>query len=687
MPANSARYGQAVFGQATFGVIYEEIEATLNPSSIFGGERGIVLSATMNVSHAIATARDIFLQATLNPTATFSPSDKTIIQNATMNLTHALIGDKIFSLSALTLNVSHSSLIDKSIVSSIILNPTHSFITDKTVIFSSTLYGTYDEIFDKLIGLSAIMNVDHSIDMGKLIELMATLNPSVATGLVDKPVSGSSTLNLTHSIIADKLFALLLTLNMTSSNIEDKSIIISEILNTTHSSLVDKTIVILITLYGTHDLVTAIEGKLIELSATLNTSHSSLTDKELVMAASLMTSYLQLLDKVFELSGTLYGSSTTSSDKDVVIEGILQTLHSSIIDKPVLLSGLLNLNHLLARDKEFSLAPQTLNMTHSTFPLSNKFFFLSNILNMTSLTPTGDKTILLSDIASLIHYITYEGIPVITIGNINFDYVLNIDYVKAWKQAVEEFVGDTEVIDEAIWTKYNPKISYDVRLTEDQKDQLDQLHHDHVQVILNDAWNGLTADVLINKLDYKYEPSGRYGLSRHSEYVGHEQTVNGGFETGDLTGYEIDGDPEIITSNKHGGVYACRFSEYEHLWQDFPNIATNDITSSGCWLYYTQTSGPNPVSFNIYLVYNSGYTTVEVTLYSGVWTYVNLKSSMEADKLLAVIEFFDGFGDYQIDLDDFSVKTGLEEQVTTANIERPWRATIDMIIMNLVSEP
>jgi hypothetical protein len=63
-----------------------------------------------------------------------------------------------------------------------------------------------------------------------------------------------------------------------------------------------------------------------------------------------------------------------------------------------------------------------------------------------------------------------------------------------------------------------------------------------------------------------------------------EQIVNGGFETGDFTGWTKTGDPWIVNWDKHSGIYGCEtWTINDSIEQEFGAIAYECISTFKFW--------------------------------------------------------------------------------------------------------
>jgi len=120
-----------------------------------------------------------------------------------------------------------------------------------------------------------------------------------------------------------------------------------------------------------------------------------------------------------------------------------------------------------------------------------------------------------------------------------------------------------------------------------------------------------------------------------------EQIINGGFETGDFTGWEcLDG--EVQTTTVHGGVYAARVypSGTRRLRQTLATaVLVACVTSFGLW--YQQASD----SSYVVILYTDGSDATFYLTATGAWTYFDfVVAGLDAGKSIERISIYSGTG-------------------------------------------
>jgi hypothetical protein len=131
-----------------------------------------------------------------------------------------------------------------------------------------------------------------------------------------------------------------------------------------------------------------------------------------------------------------------------------------------------------------------------------------------------------------------------------------------------------------------------------------------------------------------------------------EQVVNGGFETGDFTGWnhDIGGYALIRDFNVHSGSYCCELEGFGFISQDLSNeIPQQCFVGSSVFGYYYSLDKPSygtlTHKWRVTLTYTDDSTTIvdydETTSGDGNYTpysFADLKAYVEAGKTLKTIK-------------------------------------------------
>jgi len=111
--------------------------------------------------------------------------------------------------------------------------------------------------------------------------------------------------------------------------------------------------------------------------------------------------------------------------------------------------------------------------------------------------------------------------------------------------------------------------------------------------------------------------------------------VNGGFETGDFTGWTNDG-CELVTNPVHSGQYACHIIDEQSIRQDFPDIPKTQIRALN---FYSYLGGADNGNNFVELGYSDETTTTIVIGYSSEWLFYDLLANIPDGKELRYIKF------------------------------------------------
>lgn len=122
-----------------------------------------------------------------------------------------------------------------------------------------------------------------------------------------------------------------------------------------------------------------------------------------------------------------------------------------------------------------------------------------------------------------------------------------------------------------------------------------------------------------------------------------EQFVNGGFETGDFTGWTHTGGWKIFPYDYHTGLYSAMTSADGVLEQDFSSpIPVACFKTFEVWVagtYYAPCVLQCGSMYIDILYSDLTYTRIDWTAPSGAWTLINLLSYVEAGKKVTGVRF------------------------------------------------
>jgi len=120
-----------------------------------------------------------------------------------------------------------------------------------------------------------------------------------------------------------------------------------------------------------------------------------------------------------------------------------------------------------------------------------------------------------------------------------------------------------------------------------------------------------------------------------------EQIVNGGFETGDCTGWDYAPACNVTSQYAHSGTYSVRLYENWITQLSDLNVPKNCIESFGFWALRARAG-------NTFIIYfTDGTDTGEITIrdrigYSTEWLYVDLTNDVPDGKSVKNIKFTGG---------------------------------------------
>jgi len=137
-----------------------------------------------------------------------------------------------------------------------------------------------------------------------------------------------------------------------------------------------------------------------------------------------------------------------------------------------------------------------------------------------------------------------------------------------------------------------------------------------------------------------------------------EQITNGGFETGDLSGWSYS-DASVVTDSPHSGTYHLRFDNPAGwIEQNISNVPVSCVKKFSFW--YKRSQSWATTILRIYITYTDNTFTEVVIGGAGSpvnYEEVDLLPELESGKVIKKLRIEqDPFGDWTADIDDISLE-------------------------------
>jgi len=276
--------------------------------------------------------------------------------------------------------------------------------------------------------------------------------------------------------------------------------------------------------------------------------------------------------------------------------------------------------------------------------------------------------------------VTFEGtqcktylLDLIILETISLDWVLEEGKIYKTVEAVPPFISQEASYQSDIWTKDIERREIRARVTDAQLDKL----LSNINKVFSITYGDSSYTVWLSKCKARFVPhKDRRWLVTLTVYIlntytsgdgggspscpSGEQIINGGFETGDFTGWEETGNnQEISTFDPHSGTYCVNLYNFGGyvgaIKQELSEPISYDcINSFTAWF----AAGASYGDYLKIIITYSDNTTTEWTEFTGAdndWHEINIKSHLDPNKSVKAIEFQMTDDSEDVRIDDISL--------------------------------
>lgn len=275
----------------------------------------------------------------------------------------------------------------------------------------------------------------------------------------------------------------------------------------------------------------------------------------------------------------------------------------------------------------------------------------------------------------------------VSIGIVNVDFIIDFNRKDQSFAQLPEWINQPEAIKEDFYNKMLTVLNYKFRVTDADKWYFDQQFKNHQRMHLQDDVSKITGQVYITKLEADWTSNNweRPWVVTLTLFVSSlnpvptyktysldcvvllccptgEQIINGGFDTGDFTGWEAVGPPQITDYDfPHSDPYHLSMTlNYSSIKQTFSApIPVRCITSFSLWKKCVFASGEGPI-ITMTFTYSDNTTDIfnlpATTKY--IYEEVNLLPFLNASKSLKSIYIISSSVDFYeyVFIDDVSLR-------------------------------